>query len=135
MDFKNLFIYLWERGYCAGSSLPRRLFSSCSKQGLLSGCGTRLLTAVAYLVVVPRLSSTGATAVVQGLSCSTACGTFLDQGWNLSLTHWQEGASPQSRQGSRKAMICFRTYSISFLTCPRLLGALLGSVPMTIVPL
>ena len=36
---------------CAGSSLLHRLFSSCSKQGLLSSFGAWLLIAVAFLVV------------------------------------------------------------------------------------
>lgn len=44
------------RGYCGGSPLLRGLFSSCSKQELLSGCGTRLLTVVAYLVGAQALS-------------------------------------------------------------------------------
>ena len=32
---------------------------------------------------------TGSVAVVQGLSCSTACVIFLDQGSNLCPLHWQ----------------------------------------------
>ena len=29
-------------------------------------------------------------AVVHGLSCSTACGIFVDQGLNLCPLHWQK---------------------------------------------
>ena len=51
----------------------------------------RLLTAVAFLAVEHRLEDAGASVVVvHGLSCSTACGTFMDQGWNPCALHWQE---------------------------------------------
>ena len=36
---------------------------------------------------------------MQGLSCSTACGIFPDQGSNPGLLHWQVGSSPLSQQG------------------------------------
>ena len=35
-----------------------------------------------------------------GLVCSTACGIFLDQGWNPGLLHWQADSLPRSHQGS-----------------------------------
>ena len=38
-------------------------------------------------VAAPGLESTGSIVVGQGLSCSAACGIFLDQGTNLSLLH------------------------------------------------
>ena len=34
------------------------------------------------------------------LSCSSACGIFLDQGSNRCLRHWQADSSPLSHQGS-----------------------------------
>ena len=34
-----------------------------------------------------QVQSTSSVAVVNGLSCSTACGIFPDQGWNLCLLH------------------------------------------------
>ena len=49
---------------------------------------------------VPGLQSTGAEAVAYGLSWSSACGIFSDQGSNLSLLHWQEDSLPLSHQGS-----------------------------------
>ena len=74
-------------------------FSSCGEWGLLSSCGARashcydfpccraqVLGAWASVSVAPgsvashRLQSTGSLAVACGLSCSTACGIFLDQG-------------------------------------------------------
>ena len=35
-----------------------------------------------------------------GLSCSVACGIFLDQGSNPCLLHWQVDSLPLSHQGS-----------------------------------
>ena len=43
----------------------------------------------ASVAVAPGLQSTGSIVVVQRLSCSTACGIFLDQGSKLCLLHWQ----------------------------------------------
>ena len=40
-------------------------------------------------VEVPGLQSIGSIVVAQRLSCSTACGIFLDQGLNLCLLHCQ----------------------------------------------
>ena len=73
-------------------------FSSCSKQGLLSGCGRRLLVTVDSLVAGHGLwGSRASVALACGqlivighrLSCSTACGIFQDQGSNLCLLLWQ----------------------------------------------
>ena len=33
--------------------------------------------------------------LAHGLNCSTACGIFLDQGWNPCLLHWQADSLPQ----------------------------------------
>ena len=46
------------------------------------------------------LECTGSVALVRGLSCSSACGIFPDQGSNLCLLHWQVDSSPLSHQGS-----------------------------------
>ena len=51
-------------------------------------------------VVNPRLESTGSVVVAHGLSCSAACGIFLDKGWKTCLLQWQEYSLPLSRQGS-----------------------------------
>ena len=50
-------------------------------------------------VVAPTLRSTVSIVVVHGLSCSVACGNFLDQGSNLCLLHWQADSLPLSHQG------------------------------------
>ena len=64
-------------------------------------CGP--LTADASLVAEHGLRSTGSVGVVNGLSCSTACRIFPDQGSNLHLLcllHWQADSLPLSHQGS-----------------------------------
>ena len=42
----------------------------------------------------------GSVVVVHRLSCSTACGIFLDQGLNLCLLFWQVDSHPLCHQGS-----------------------------------
>ena len=37
---------------------------------------------------------------MHGLSCSTACGIFLNQGSNPCLLHWQAGSLPLSHLGT-----------------------------------
>ena len=41
------------------------------------------------IVVLPGLQSTSSAVAVHRLSCSVACGLFLDQGSNPCLLHWQ----------------------------------------------
>ena len=65
-----------------------------------SGCGAQAL-GQASAVAAPELQSTNSIVVAYGLSCSTACGIFLDQGSNWYLSHWQADSLPLSHQGSR----------------------------------
>ena len=44
--------------------------------------------------------SCGVQGRVWGLTCSTACGIFLDQGSNPHLLHWQSDSYPLHHQGS-----------------------------------
>ena len=44
------------------------------------------------------LQSTGPVVVMHRLSCSVACATFLDQGQNPCLLHWQVDVLPLSHQ-------------------------------------
>ena len=55
-----------------------------------------LLIGVISLVVEHRLHGTGLVVVAHGLSCSWACGIFLDQGSNPCLLHWQMDSLPLS---------------------------------------
>ena len=49
-------------------------------------CGVWALGMQASLVVARGLQSAGSVVVVHGLSCSMACGIFLDQGSNPCLS-------------------------------------------------
>ena len=46
------------------------------------------------------LRSAGSVVVAHGLSCSTACGIFPDQGSNPFPLHWQADSQPLRHQGS-----------------------------------
>ena len=59
----------------------------------------RLQGAWASAAVTPRLWSTASTVVMHGLSCSEACGNFMDQGSNQCLLHWQANSLPLSHKG------------------------------------
>ena len=52
------------------------------------------------VVVTSRLQSTGSVAMEPRVSCSTACGIFLNQDLNLCLLHGQADSLPRSHQGS-----------------------------------
>ena len=105
--FLNLFIYsfLAMLGLCC----CMLAFSSCSEQGLLivvvrglliavaslvaehglQACGLQQLWYAGSVIVAWELQSTGSVVVVNRLSCSMACGIFLDQGSNSCPLHWQ----------------------------------------------
>ena len=92
--FFLIFIYLFLAAL--GLHCCTRAFSSCGKQGLLFTVVCGLLVAVASLSRCARFSSCGMRASVvvsHGLSCSTACGIFSDQGSNPGSNpcplHWQ----------------------------------------------
>ena len=124
--FTELFVF-----GCAGSSLMRGLFSSCSECGLLSSCavwaspcggfwccgalglGTRASVVVApgLSSVVPGLWSTGSVVVVHRFSCSAAFRIFPDQGLNPCLLHCQVDSLPLSHWGSPLLSHCELKYT------------------------
>ena len=77
--------------FCAESSLllvvESRGYSRVAVHGLL-------------ITVASPVVEHGSVVVVHGLSCSTVCGIFPDQGLNACLLHWQADSLPQSHQGS-----------------------------------
>ena len=89
---------------CAGSSSLHGLSLVAANGGYSLVAICRLLITVVSLVV--GFSSCGPQAlghgpvVVQGLSCSKACGILPDQGSNPGLLHWQADSLPQSHQRS-----------------------------------
>ena len=62
------------------------------EQGL---CSSR-----ASAFVAPELKSAGSVVEARGLSCSAACGIFLDKGLNLCTLHWRADSLLLSHQGS-----------------------------------
>ena len=94
LDFKKKkTIYLFRR---AGPLLLHRL-SLVAVSGLLSGCW--LFTVVASHCRAQALGSRTSKVVVHGLSCSSACGIFLDPGSNSCLLHWQVVSLPLGHEG------------------------------------
>ena len=77
---------------CAGSSLLRRLSLAAARP--LSGCGAWTPRWGAFSCCGAwALECGGSVVVAHGLRCSSACGIFLDQGWNpcplhCILNHW-----------------------------------------------
>ena len=106
-QFLKKFIYLF---------LTVLSLHSCSGFFLVSGSGGYSLAAVCRLLMVVAspvgqqgLQDLGTSVVAapgfqstvaHELSCSMACGIFLDQASDLCLLHWQANSLPLSYQGS-----------------------------------
>ena len=73
-------------------------FSCCRAQAL--GTRAQQLWLAGSVVVARGLQSAGSAAVVQGPSCSAACGICPDQGSNPRTLHRQAGSQPLRHQGS-----------------------------------
>ena len=82
-----VFIYF----YLCWSSLLHGLFSSCGEGGC-SSLWCMGFSLQSFLL----LQSTGSVGLVHRLSCSVACGIFLDEGTNLCLLHWSVDSLPLS---------------------------------------
>ena len=126
VDMFNV-IFLWLSVFiynCAQFLLLLRFLCSCRELGLLSrcsaqashcggvscwggarasgyadsrGCGTWAQpSSYSFWSLDHRLST-----CAHRLNCCTACGTFLDQGSNPGLLHWQVNSLPLSHQGKR----------------------------------
>ena len=67
----------------------RWLFLVAVTGTLLFAAVQGLLIAVASLATEHGLLHVGSVTVVFGISCSMACGIFLDQGFNQCPLHWQ----------------------------------------------
>ena len=67
-----------------------RAFSGCGERGYSSLQCTAF--SLLWLLLLRSTGSrhTGSVVVARGLSCSLACGIFLDQGLNPCPLHWQE---------------------------------------------
>ena len=100
----QFYLFLMELGLhcCVGLSLVAVACFSLWWFLLLwsTGLWASVMAAGGSILGAPRLWSSGSIVVVHGLSCSTACGIFLDQGSNPCLLHWQVDSVPLSHQRS-----------------------------------
>ena len=92
---------------CAVPSLrwPLPLRSTGSRRVGFSSCGSWASAVAARGLQQPWLAASRAQAsvvVAHGLSCSAACGMFLDQGSNPCPLHWQADSQPLCHQGNPK---------------------------------
>ena len=91
-------------------------FSSCRQQGLLSSYTTRASHCGGFSSCGAwAVGHVGSVLVAHRLSCSTACGSFLDQGSNPYPLHWQADSSPLSHQGSPSDPFFIFFFSSCFL--------------------
>ena len=99
--FIYLFIYLFMA--VLGLRFCAKAFSSCGEQG-------PLFIAVRRPLPLQSTGSrrAGSVVVAHGLSCSTACGIFPDQGSNPCPLHWQADSQPLRHQGSPKMLVLIR---------------------------
>ena len=94
-------------------------FSSCHVQALesagFSSCHVQALGTQASAVAMCRLWRVQASAVVtHGLSCSSTCGIFPDQGSNPCPLHWQANFYPLYPQGMSKTIFFLkRTFRLT----------------------
>ena len=76
-------------------------FSSWRRAGATLHCGARASHCGGSSCCRARaLGAQASVVVAHGLSCSVACGIFLDQGSNPCAPHWQADSQPLHHQGS-----------------------------------
>ena len=82
---------LFIHSFLAARGLPccMQAFSRCGRRGLCSNCSVWASHCGASLAAEHRLQSMGSVVVAHELSCSVACGIFLDQELNLCPLHGQ----------------------------------------------
>ena len=97
----NHFNYFFIFGCTGSSSHGLSLVVASGGSSLLCCEGVSLQP----LVVEHRLSSSGSVVVVHRLSCSTACGIFLDQRSKLCPLQWQADPYSLCHQGGPKLNI------------------------------
>ena len=95
--FIYLFIYLW---LCWVFVSVQRLSLVAASGGHSSLRCAGLLLSRPLLLWSTSSRHAGSVVVAHGLSCSTACGVFPDQGSNPCPLHWQADSQPLRHQGS-----------------------------------
>ena len=89
------------------------VFITAHRLSLVAASGAPLQLQVAFLAAEHRLTGfsnystraqqlqlTASVVMILGLSCSTACGIFPEQGSNPCTMHWQVDSYPLHHQGS-----------------------------------
>ena len=110
----SLFFYFWLRwvliavwgfslvsangGYCDSMWGSHYSDFSCCRAQALGHTGFSICSVWAQKLWLP--GPRAQASLVRGLSCSTACGIFPDQGSNSCLLHWQVDSLPLSHQGN-----------------------------------
>lgn len=89
--FKIIYILIYFIFAALGLHCFARTFSGCSAWASPC-CGFPCCGTLA-------LGTQASEVVAHGLSCSTACGIFPDQGSNRSHLHWQVDSYPMNHQG------------------------------------
>ena len=95
------FPQLWWAGttlHCCTQAPHCSRFSCCGAQAL--GSQASVVATHGFTSCRSGFQSTGSVFVLQGFSCSIACGIFPDQGLNPCPLHWQVDAYPLHHQGS-----------------------------------
>ena len=108
MKMKSKFLNIYLFIGCAGSPLLCASFLQLWQVGATLHCGPWVSHCSGFSCVEHRLQAyrlqylwqTGSVVVEHGLSCSVACGIFLDQDSNLCLLYWQADSQPLYHQGS-----------------------------------
>ena len=94
----SLFVQFWLRWVFV---VAEKAFFGCDESGVTLHCGAWASHCGDFSCCRAQvLGSQASIAVVHGLSCSSACGIFPDQGLNPSPMRWQVNSYPLYRQGS-----------------------------------
>ena len=78
----------------------KQAFSSCGERGPRFSCGAWASYCCDFLMWRSSRHAGFRTCVLHGLSCSAACGIFLDQGSNLCPLQWQADSYLLHYEGS-----------------------------------
>ena len=95
----GFFLLVASGGYSLVAVLGLLIAVASLAEHRLQGTWLQWLRHVGSVFAVPGLQSVD-SLVAHGLCCSTACGIFLDLGWNSCLLHWQADSLPLSHQDS-----------------------------------
>ena len=97
-----LFVYLW---------LCWAFIACLGLSPVVASGGSSWLQRVGFSSWWPLVAARSSDVVLQGLSCSKACGVFLGQGSDPYPLHWQADSYPLCHQGSPTFLPLFFSWS------------------------